>query len=102
MLHCGITVRGDILPNPGFDSLDNPELLLEKETKDDHPYLEWYVFEDFVFQCIEDITQWHKDGFYLRVMKVMSVANEKKYCYHHEKIKSISSSHHVIFFLLYT
>lgn len=40
LLQCGITVRGDILPNPGFDSLDNPELLLEKETKDDPPYLE--------------------------------------------------------------
>ena len=28
----------------------------------------------------------------------MSVANEVKYCFHHEKIKFISSSHHVIFF----
>ena len=44
-------------------------------------------------------------GFYLREVKTIFykyiVKYIVKYCFHHEKIKSISSSHRVIFVLLY-
>ena len=48
---------------------------------------------------IEDITLWCEDmDFIFKGWKQYFIV---KYCFHHEKIKFISSSHHVILFLLY-
>ena len=43
---------------------------------------------------IEDITRWREDMNFI-------FENAKKYCFCHEKIKFISSSRRVMFFLLY-
>lgn len=41
LLGMGITVNGDILPNPGSDTLTNPNITQDKKLKDEPSSPEW-------------------------------------------------------------
>ena len=62
-------------------------------------------FRKILFSPLEDTYRGYymvaqRYGFYLRVVKTIFY-EWVKYCFHHEKMKFISSRHLVIFFLLY-
>ena len=62
---------------------------------------------NFTYSCIyiEDITRWREDMNFIFEWQKQYFTNEHssfvKYCFCHEKIKFISSSRRVMFFLLY-
>ena len=69
-------------------------------------WVQWYIQVVMLVKYIEDITRWLEDwykiyGFYLRVVKTIFYDERSKwvkYCFHHKKLKFISSSHLVFLF----